>query len=64
MLDASGAPHTAHSTNPVPLVLIEEGREDAVLEEGILGDIATTVIGLWGMEPPAGMTGKNLVHKG
>ncbi|MEZ7196538.1 2,3-bisphosphoglycerate-independent phosphoglycerate mutase [Pseudodesulfovibrio karagichevae] len=64
MLDASGAPHTAHSTNPVPLVFMEKGREGAVLEEGILGDIATTIIGLWGMEPPAGMTGKNLVQKG
>ncbi|WP_272699952.1 2,3-bisphosphoglycerate-independent phosphoglycerate mutase [Desulfovibrio sp. Fe33] len=64
MLDAEGAPHTAHSTNPVPLVFMEKGREDAVLEEGILGDIAPTVIGLWGLEPPAGMTGKNLVQKG
>jgi 2,3-bisphosphoglycerate-independent phosphoglycerate mutase len=64
MLDGDGAPHTAHSTNPVPLVFMEKGREDAVLEEGILGDIATTIIGLWGMEPPAGMTGNNLVQKG
>ena len=35
-----------------------------MLEEGILGDLAPTIIGLWGMEPPAGMTGKNLVQKG
>jgi len=64
MLAADGSPHTAHSTNPVPLVYIEEGDGRAVLEEGILGDIAPTILGLWGMEQPAVMTGKNLIHKG
>ncbi|AMK12999.1 2,3-bisphosphoglycerate-independent phosphoglycerate mutase [Pseudodesulfovibrio indicus] len=64
MLAADGTPHTAHSTNPVPLVYIEKGCEGAVLEEGILGDIAPTVISLWGLEPPAEMTGKNLITKG
>ena len=64
MLAGDGSPHTAHSTNPVPLVYIEKGCEGAVLAEGILGDIAPTIIGLWGMEPPPEMTGKNLVRKG
>ncbi|WP_419787757.1 2,3-bisphosphoglycerate-independent phosphoglycerate mutase [Pseudodesulfovibrio sp.] len=64
MLAADGSPHTAHSTNPVPLVYIEEGNGKAVLEEGILGDIAPTILGLWGIEQPDSMTGKNLIHKG
>ncbi|NDV19777.1 2,3-bisphosphoglycerate-independent phosphoglycerate mutase [Pseudodesulfovibrio sp. JC047] len=58
-----GSPHTAHTTNPVPLVYIEKGCEDAELEEGILGDLAPTILGLWGVEQPAEMTGKNLVKK-
>jgi len=64
MLAADGSPHTAHSTNPVPLVYIEEGNGRVALEEGILGDIAPTILGLWGIEQPAAMTGKNLIHKG
>lgn len=64
MIAADGSPHTAHSTNPVPFVYIEKGCEDAVLNEGILGDIAPTILGLWGMEQPEVMTGKNLVKKG
>ncbi|MCJ2163686.1 MULTISPECIES: 2,3-bisphosphoglycerate-independent phosphoglycerate mutase [unclassified Pseudodesulfovibrio] len=64
MIAADGTPHTAHSTNPVPLVYIEKGCERAELEEGILGDLAPTILGLWGMEPPAEMTGKNLMKKG
>lgn len=64
MIAADGSPHTAHSTNPVPLVYIENGSETAVLEEGILGDIAPTILGLWGIEQPGVMTGKNLIHKG
>jgi len=64
MIAEDGSPHTAHSTNPVPLVYIEKGCEDALLEEGILGDIAPTVLGLWGIDQPGVMTGKNLIKKG
>ncbi|MEF2231033.1 MAG: 2,3-bisphosphoglycerate-independent phosphoglycerate mutase [Pseudodesulfovibrio sp.] len=64
VLAADGSPHTAHSTNPVPLVYIEKGREDAVLDEGILGDIAPTILGLWNIDQPAAMTGRNLIRKG
>lgn len=64
MLADDGTPHTAHSTNPVPFVYVEKGGENAQLDEGILGDIAPTILGMWGMETPAGMTGKNLVKKG
>lgn len=64
MIAEDGTPHTAHSTNPVPLVYIEKGCENASLEEGILGDIAPTILGLWEIEQPEAMTGKNLVRKG
>ncbi len=64
MIAKDGSPHTAHSTNPVPFVYIENGAEDATLEEGILGDIAPTILGLWGFEQPGAMTGKNLIKKG
>ncbi len=64
MIAADGSPHTAHSTNPVPLVYIENGAEGTVLEQGILGDIAPTILGLWGVEQPKAMTGRNLIKKG
>lgn len=64
MIAEDGSPHTAHSTNPVPLVYIEKGAEGAQMEEGILGDIAPTLLGLWNMKKPAAMTGRNLVKKG
>jgi 2,3-bisphosphoglycerate-independent phosphoglycerate mutase len=60
MLEADGvSPHTAHTTNPVPLVLTLEG---AVLRDGgELSDLAPTVLGLLGVEVPALMTGRSLV---
>jgi len=64
MIAEDGSPHTAHSLNPVPLVYIEKGCESAELEEGILGDLAPTILGLWDIETPTDMTGKNLVKKG
>ena len=64
MIAEDGTPHTAHSTNPVPLVYIEKGCENAQLQEGILGDIAPTILALWGKEKPMEMTGKSIVQKG
>ncbi|HVH51102.1 MAG TPA: 2,3-bisphosphoglycerate-independent phosphoglycerate mutase [Gaiellaceae bacterium] len=58
LLEPDGSPHTAHTTNPVPLVLTEAG---ATLDEGELRDLAPTVLGLLGRDPPAQMTGRNLV---
>jgi 2,3-bisphosphoglycerate-independent phosphoglycerate mutase len=58
-------PHTAHTTNPVPLVLV--GDDDAVrgvrldAAGGLLADVAPTVLDLVGLEPPAAMTGRSLV---
>ena len=55
MLAADGSPDTAHTTNPVPLVFLEEGR---TLREGAgLADIAPTILGLLGLDVPGEMTG-------
>lgn len=61
MISPDGHPHTAHTTNPVPFILIEPGRE-AVVSNGKLADIAPTILSLWGMKPTSKMTGKNLVE--
>jgi 2,3-bisphosphoglycerate-independent phosphoglycerate mutase len=53
------SPHTAHTTNPVPVVLTAPG---AVLRDGELSDVAPTILGLLGLEAPSDMTGKNLVQ--
>jgi 2,3-bisphosphoglycerate-independent phosphoglycerate mutase len=58
MLDEHGEPHTAHTTNPVPLVLTETGA--SLSAGGELADLAPTVLGLLGIQPPLQMTGKNL----
>jgi 2,3-bisphosphoglycerate-independent phosphoglycerate mutase len=61
MLEADGvSPHTAHTTNPVPLVLTARGH--ALGSRGELGDLAPTVLRLLGHEPPAAMTGRVLLE--
>ncbi len=55
-----GGPHTAHTTNPVPCVLV--GRPDLRLRAaGRLGDVAPTLLRLLGLDPPAVMTGRSLI---
>jgi len=63
MADASGGPHTAHTSNPVPLILVDPTRTSCSLREGgILADIAPTVLALLGLERPEEMTGTNLIE--
>jgi 2,3-bisphosphoglycerate-independent phosphoglycerate mutase len=60
MLEDDGSPDTAHSLNPVPFVVTTHDVE--VTGEGILADVAPTVLGLLGIEQPAEMTGRALVR--
>jgi 2,3-bisphosphoglycerate-independent phosphoglycerate mutase len=62
MLEEDGSPDTAHSLNPVPfLVTLEGARLDG---EGILADVAPTVLALLGIEQPEEMTGQSLLAAG
>jgi 2,3-bisphosphoglycerate-independent phosphoglycerate mutase len=58
MLDEDGSPQTAHSMNPVPIVVTAAVGE--LREGGILADVAPTVLALLGLEKPAEMTGTPL----
>lgn len=62
MLTPEGKPQTAHSKNPVALVLVEEGAPRK-LRSGKLGDIAPTILQLWGMPIPAEMTGQSMLEE-
>lgn len=59
----SGGPHTAHTTNPVPMILVSEAGQRATLRQGgSLRDISPTMLGLLGLEQPAQMTGERLAE--
>ncbi len=61
MLEADGvSPHTAHTTNPVPLIVTISGA--ALAEGGELADLAPTILQLLGIEAPVVMTGRSLVN--
>ena len=57
----TGEPHTAHTTNPVPLILY--GVEGVKLKEGKLADLAPTMLEIMGLEKPKEMTGESLIEK-
>ena len=57
----TGEPHTAHTTNPVPLILV--GKDDVKLKSGKLADLAPTMLDMMGIEKPAQMTGNSLIEK-
>lgn len=59
MINPDGTPHTAHTTNPVPFILID--KEIKSIKNGILGDIAPTILKLMGVDQPKEMTQKPLV---
>ena len=61
MADGKGQPHTAHTANPVPLLLIDPDQIGAPLREGILADLAPTILSLMKLEKPEEMTGKSLL---
>ena len=59
MFDAAGKVNTAHTTNPVPFAVCEQG---ITLEDGRLADIAPTILHIMGLEQPAEMTGRCLIR--
>ena len=58
----TGGPHTAHTTNPVPIVLLGAGNR-ALMAEGRLADIAPTLLELMDLPKPAEMTGTSLLRE-
>ena len=62
MIDyTTGQPHTAHTTNPVPFILVNYDPAYTLKEDGCLADIVPTLIDVMGMEQPVEMTGKSLL---
>jgi 2,3-bisphosphoglycerate-independent phosphoglycerate mutase len=61
MINEDGSPHTAHTTNPVPCILVSNEIGDRRIQNGRLADIAPTILELMQMKQPELMTGKPLV---
>jgi 2,3-bisphosphoglycerate-independent phosphoglycerate mutase len=59
MVNPDGSPNTAHTTNPVPLILVDKNNSPVI--NGVLGDIAPTILKLMAVDIPTAMTGKPLV---
>jgi 2,3-bisphosphoglycerate-independent phosphoglycerate mutase len=59
MLEDDGSVSTAHSLNPVPFIVTADGA--SLDGEGILADVAPTILALMGIEQPAEMTGRSLL---
>ncbi|MEM7711048.1 MAG: alkaline phosphatase family protein, partial [Pseudomonadota bacterium] len=57
----TGKPHTAHTLNPVPVILVG-GSDGAQLADGKLGDLAPTLLDLMGLDKPVEMTGESLLR--
>jgi 2,3-bisphosphoglycerate-independent phosphoglycerate mutase len=58
---ATGGPHTAHTTNPVPVILVGGPAGARLRDGGRLADLAPTVLALMGLAPPPEMTGTSLI---
>ena len=59
MVNPDGSPNTAHTTNPVPIILVDPDRK--TIHDGILGDIAPTILEILGIEKPEVMTRHSLL---
>ena len=63
MRNPDGSPQTAHTTNLVPMVYVATDADDFKLDDGILADIAPTLLDMMGLDQPAVMTGHSLLEK-
>jgi len=61
LIDEDGGPHTSHTTNPVPFIVIDNKQKHTLREGGRLSDIAPTILKLMGIEQPPEMKGQSLV---
>ena len=61
-VNPDGTPNTAHSLNPVPFVFVSDDR-NATVENGILADVAPSILHIMGLQQPAEMTGKDLIKE-
>lgn len=59
MINPDGSPNTAHTTNPVPIILVD--KDQIRVQDGVLGDLAPTILELMGIEKPVVMTGHSLL---
>ena len=59
MVNPDGSPNTAHTTNPVPMLLVDDSLK--TIKDGVLGDIAPTILELMNLRPPPEMTGNSLL---
>ena len=59
MINPDGSPNTAHTTNPVPIILVDKDLK--VIHDGVLGDIAPTILELMGIEKPEVMNRHSLL---
>ena len=59
MINPDGSPNTAHTTNPVPIIMVD--NEQINVQDGVLGDLAPTILELMGIQKPEVMTGKSLL---
>jgi len=62
MIADDGGPHTAHTTNPVPCILVDDSYQGTLRQGGKLGDIAPTILELMGLSQPSEMTGVSLLQ--
>ena len=63
MRDPSGKPHTAHTTNLVQVFYHGPDRSEILLDDGILADVAPTILDIMGLEKPEAMTGRTLIRR-
>ena len=60
-INEDGTPNTAHSLNPVPFIYVTENKQ-AKVKNGVLADVAPSILHIMGLEQPKEMTGKNLIE--